>query len=188
MKNQTLFFLNKSLSYSYLFDTKNRENLEFYFSMKNKYGYSFDISELEKIKHHLSTLIGKYEIVVYPETSNIYLNEIASFLSKDVICLEKNSISDIKQFVFSQSFMKNEKAGIINALDSMGSTFKMNKIKANQRKRFVNILFKKINLPSNAKVLFLDDSIFGGYTFLSMVSSVINIQDIKFDSLVLFSK
>lgn len=189
LKNNSINSNNTLINYQYLYDTKDRKNLEFYFSMKNKYGFVFDEKKFELIKNDLKCLHKKYDLVIYPETSNLYLDGIAQYLSDSVICLQKNSLDFIKESLFSQTMNKNETKSFINCLNDMNCSFQMNKIKSNQRKRFVNFLFKKIEIPKSKKrILVLDDSIFGGYTFISMLNSIANINDFECDKIVLFSK
>jgi hypothetical protein len=181
-------FNDFSFEYSYLYDTKIRENLNLYFSFKDKYEYALTEKKLNFIKEKLKSNVDKYDLIVYPETKGAYLKEIALYLSKEIICIPKNTIVDIKEQVSKQQMMKSEKSSLMLAIDNMDNSFQINKIKANQRKRFINILFKKTTLDKSKKILFFDDSIFGGMTFTALLNSINNLQELNSENLIMFSK
>jgi hypothetical protein len=181
-------FNDFSFEYSYLYDTKIKENLNLYFSFKDKYEYKMTQEKLFSIKQKLMSNVDKFDVIVYPETKGEYLKDIALYLAKELICVQKNSILDIKEMVLNQQMMKSEKASLMMAIDSMKDSFQINKIKANQRKRFINLLFKKTKLDKNKKTLFLDDSIFGGMTFTALLKSIENIEELDSKKLIMFSK
>ena len=83
--------------------------------------------------------------------------------------------------------MKMEKSKLLNILNKKDK-IKIADIPGNQRKRFINCLInkeilKKINI--NNKILFLDDSIFSGYTFLAAQEML---KSYKVENVILFNK
>lgn len=177
---------HQKMNFSYLFSTKDREVLENYFKLKNKYDYSFEKNEYEKLKEQIILNFGSYDVVVYPETSGIYLSDIAQSLGQTVFCIKKNSKELITKELLNQKLMKAEKESLLKVINDMGDTFKINQIKGNQRKRFKDILFQKIDLSNfeNKKILLLDDSVFSGNTLLALKESL----NIECDVKVIFSK
>lgn len=175
-----------SMNFSYLFSTKDRAMLENYFKLKNKYDNELTEEEYQSLEQETVNAFGQYDLVIHPETTGKHLSALASALGKETICVAKNSKENIVKELLTQKMMKAERQSLIDCLDEMGDTVQINKIKGNQRKRFRNILFQKIDL-SNYKemnVLLLDDSVFSGETLLSLKESLGIDCDVK----VLYSK
>ncbi len=175
-----------SMDFSYLFSTKDRAMLENYFKFKNKYDKKLTADEYQSLEQDTVKAFGQYDLVIHPETTGKHLSTLASALGKETICVAKNSKDKIVEELLTQHMMKAERKSLLDCLDEMGDTVQINKIKGNQRKRFRNILFQKIDL-SNYKemsVLLLDDSVFSGETLLSLKESL----DIECDVKVLYSK
>lgn len=175
-----------NIEFKYLFSTKDRNQIEKYFKMKKKYEYKFDEQEEKEFIDDVVKTIGTYDIVIHPQTSGYLLNDIAKRIGSKVIEIKKNNKSFIREKLLEQNFMKLEKETLLNTIDKMDSDFKINLIKGNQRKRFINILFKDLDqdIEENKSILLLDDSIFSGETFLAMCDKI----KIKTDKIVLFSK
>lgn len=179
-------------NYFYFYDLKQRQVQESYFKMKNKYEHSF--SKEEKInfinlaRQDLSSCEAwqNAEIVLVPETSNQLLLELCK--SKELVIIYKNDKEVIKEALDKQFFMKTEREKLYTSLDNNGSKVKMANIAGNQRKRFVEFLFKEIVLNEEQKTkncVFLDDSIFSGYTFLAAQEAIKNINH---ENIILFNK
>lgn len=129
----------------------------------------------------LSSLINKQTHLVVPETTNVNLLNMVNDLSSNVIFLEKNSIAVVKEAINSQAMMRAERNKLNDLLDSM-ETIKMASIPGNQRKRFLNLLFKPVTLGN---VVYFDDSIFSGYTFKAALNAI---NGNVLNNVVLFSK
>lgn len=174
------------MDFSYLYSTKDRDNLEQYFKLKEKYDYTLSNDELESLKNDVKAF-GHYDVVLHPETTGKYLHILAAELGDKVVCIEKNDKETIKTLVAEQKMMKAERNSLMACIENdMGSSFQINKIKGNQRKRFKNILFKDVDLSLYAgkKVLLLDDSVFSGETLIALKEFV----KIECDVKVLYSK
>lgn len=174
------------MDFSYLYSTKDRANLENYFKLKHKYDYVLSEEELEALKATVVKSFGHYDVVIHPQTSGLYLGELAKVLGDKVVCIAKNDKETIKELVQEQHMMKAERTSLMNCIDEMDGSFQINKVKGNQRKRFKNILFQETDLTEFAdkKVLLLDDSVFSGATLIAL-KEFINIEcDVK----VLYSK
>lgn len=171
--------------FSYIFSTKDRNNLEIYFKLKDKYEYRFQNEEFEELKKTIVNEFGTYDLVIIPETKGRYLKTIADSLSDNVISVSKRCKADILTDLEQQKMMKNEKQSLFNTLEEM-DVVQINKIKGNQRKRFRDILFEKLDFTewNNKKVLLLDDSVFSGETLIALKESINVDCEIK----VIFSK
>lgn len=177
---------NDSMDFSYLYSTKDRDVLENYFKLKDKYDHSLTESDYLSLEKSVKEAFGQYDVVIHPETTGKHLNRLAKALGQNVVCVTKNDKETIKNLLLEQKMMKAERQSLIQCIDEMNDSFQINKIKGNQRKRFRNILFKKVELSSydGLKVLLLDDSVFSGETLLSLKLSL----DIPCDVKVLYSK
>lgn len=176
------------IEYSYLFDTKQKDNLQLYFKFKNKNGYSFNQDEekifLSQIIDYLKTQIAPTDILIFPQTSNKCFLRIVGQLGNTYHILQKQNIKEVIQELDKQSMMKAEREKLYATL-ALNDTVKMANIAGNQRKRFINILFHNINNHTHKSYIFLDDSIFSGYTLAAAHQSV-NQKPTK--SIALFSK
>lgn len=181
----------QNVTYNYIFDLKDRLLETTYFKMKNKYDYSFTCEEKAQFQSQvllsLELSLCNVDTLIVPETSNKCLLEIAYKTGKEVVVLHKNSKDNIIIAISQQTMMKAEKAKLLSSLESM-DTIKIANIAGNQRKRFVECLFKPLDnaeILKGKNVALLDDSVFSGYTFLAAnhILSGLNQQN-----LILFSK
>lgn len=173
-----------------MFDLKIEENTKNYFKFKNKYEYSFNQKEKEDFKSLVFENLKKNKVwlsattLIIPETGNKNLLEIAQLSNKRIITLEKNSKEIIKNELSLQPMMKSEREKLYKSLEVMESV-KMAGIAGNQRKRFIEILFKKIVFQNDDSFVFFDDSLFSGYTFLA---AQYQLRDIEHNNIILFDK
>lgn len=174
----------------YLFDIKDKENLINYFKFKNKHDYFFSEEELNEflilVKKEILKLNNNnnFDLVLIPQSSNVNLKKLALIISKNIVIIEKNSISYIKEKINEQNLQKAEKLALMKSIDEMNQDLKMAEIKANQRKRFEKILYKEVEVKENSNTLLLDDGLFSGYTMKALENSCKNINK----KIVLFSK
>lgn len=174
------------MDFAYLYSTKDRDNLEQYFKLKEKYDYTLSNDELEALKNDVKAF-GHYDVVLHPETTGKYLHILAAELGEEVVCIQKNDKETIKSLVSEQKMMKAERNSLMACIDNdMAESFQINKVKGNQRKRFKDILFKQVDLSQykDKKVLLLDDSVFSGETLVALKEFV----NIDCDVRVLYSK
>lgn len=179
---------NTDIDYSYIFDAN--QDLKKYFAMKKKHDHAMMDAEYAQLKAEiLSNVSEKYDLVIVPQTSNLFLYEIASSLGKEVVIVDKNSKQNILELLDTQNFMKAEKQKLFQSIEDMGHEFKINKIAGNQRKRFIEILFQPISQDflDSSKILVLDDSIFSGHTMQALLYQV-NQKISSYEILSLFSK
>lgn len=181
----------QNVIYNYLFDLKDRMSEITYFKMKNKYGYSFTSQEKEEFQNQvlvgLENHLNNIDILIVPETGNECLLEIAYRTGKEIVIFPKNNKEDIILAVTKQAMMKAEKAKLLSSLEAM-DTIKIANIAGNQRKRFIECLFKSIDdmeIFKDKNVALLDDSVFSGYTFLA-ANHILN--GLNKQNLILFSK
>lgn len=180
-----------NIHYSFFFDLKNRDYEINYFKMKQKYGNTFTDQEYlhfeKNVLEFLNPLLINIDTLVIPQTGNDTLLNLAKLTSKNIFILEKNTKETMVTAVLEQPMMRSEKTKLMNMLDSM-DTIKMAQLAGNQRKRFVNCLFKKPDtktIQQLGKIALLDDSIFSGYTFVAANNALENMQQ---QNIILFSK
>lgn len=180
-----------NIKYNFFFDLKNRDNEINYFRMKQKYGNSFSQEQYEQfnalVLGNIMSLLSDIDTLVVPETGNNMLLEIAKTTNKNIFILEKNSKEDIIAALSEQTMMRSEKIKLMTMLEGM-DTIKMAQLAGNQRKRFVDCLFKKPNsdtLDKLGSIALLDDSVFSGYTFMAANSAL---QSKQKSNIILFSK
>lgn len=154
---------------NYLFDLKKRKNVELYFKMKNYQGYSFNQQEKDNFIKEVVNFIGYYDIIIYPQTNGIIIPEIANLCGSNTFCLQKNSKNDIIQNITKLKLMKQEKESLLKSFSEMNEIFQLKYIKGNQRKRFIPLLFKKLDINfENKTALIFDDAIFSFNTISSI--------------------
>lgn len=160
--------ITRGISINYMYSLKDRCNVDLYFKMKSKHGFGFLPDEkgefIEGILGELQSM--QFDRVVIPESSNEVLNLIASKSSADVSVLKKRGglaiVEDLKQ-------LKLQKAQMLKLVKLLGdaSTVKFGGLPANLRGIISPYLFEPLPIPSDQKVLYLDDSSFTGYTLLA---------------------
>lgn len=124
-------------------------------------------------------------IIIVPETTNLLLKNFLSFLKKNIIFLKKNDKQHIVEEIKKQNMMKSEAKKLLLALDGM-KTVKIADSAGNQRKRFQSCLFQTLNLNNiDNNIIFLDDSIFSGNTFLAAQKMLENFNT---TTIILFNK
>ena len=161
------------------FNSKDRNTLVEYFKFKEKNGHKFSEEELNvficSVKNKILLLNNnkKYSTVFLPETGNKNLIRLANEVSENIVIIEKNDKSKIIKELDKQHFQKKEKEALYSSMENM-SVIKMADIKGNQRIRFVDSLFKKINIDNSfyENSLFLDDSSFSSYTYKAAITKI----------------
>lgn len=154
--------------------------------MKNKYNYVLTEEETKTLINTLNTFFKKdkdfkeSEYLIIPETGNQFLIEWTVQTNKKVIILRKQTKDKIIQKLSEQTMMKAEKVKLLKAIEAMNEV-KMANIAGNQRKRLIECLFEPLNknvisTATNNKLMFIDDSIFSGYTFLAAQHVLKNIN------------
>ena len=152
-----------------LYNINEDNNLDLYFSLKNKHG--LEISKKDKeifiqdAVKKLEPLLLDTDLILYPQSSSSFISEIVYKLNKKSILLKKRTLNEIKDKLTEINFSKQELQSQINRISKMGDTFKINKIKYNQRHRYIKYLFEDIEFDKNKKIAFIDDSYFSGSTF-----------------------
>lgn len=152
-----------------------------YFSLKNKHGYSLPNRNevLDEISTNLD--IGKYDCIIIPESTSDFLEQICLRTGKRYMVLQKNDIEYFKELAKTLDLQRAELKSHLDRMDEMGDNFRINLLKAQQRKRYIPYLFKTISAPNNS--VLLDDSNFTGCTKAAMRYSTG-----VFDYIPIFSK
>lgn len=180
-------FVN-TISYEYLWDLFSVEKGVLYKKMKQKYGFSFSEDEEKAFMQLVLAELESNPIwqeahhLIVPQTGNQFLLHLLDKVNKNIHVLKKKSKADIFQALEGQDMMKAERIKLYQTLDDM-KEIKMALIAGNQRKRFIGLLFDKLEVDVT-EGLFFDDSVFSGYTFLAAQEKI----NFTHQNLVLFSK
>ena len=144
------------------YDLKDRENMILYFSLKNKHGYSLQNRDevLDRISSELD--LSMYDCIIIPQSTSDFLKQICLRQNKKYLVLQKNSIEYFKELAKTLGLQRAELKSHLDRMDEMGDNFRINLLKAQQRKRYIPYLFKSISTPDNS--VLLDDSNFSGST------------------------
>lgn len=110
--------------------------------------------------------LSDFENIIIPESSNTFIKEVADGLGKNLILVKKTTKEDILKIIETLNFQKSEKESHLSKINEMNGSFKIKEMKANQRKRYEEFLFEKVNVPENSVIL--DDSCFSGTTFRAL--------------------
>ena len=158
---------------SYLFDLNTREGMRLYYACKERFGESlenrseFILKIINEIKENFKTK----KTVLIPESSNDFIEKIASGLGKEVIIIRKNSKEKILENIDSLNLQKKEKNSHLQRISEMKGAFKINSLKANPRRKYQNLLFEKVEIIDPNTSIILDDSCFSGTTKNALIEA-----------------
>lgn len=168
----------------YIIDLKEKENLRKYYALKDRFEEKIDNREdfIKSISKQIEILTMGYDYIIIPESSSSFVEDVVKLTNKKYTILKKNSKDYLFEIMVNMNLQRKERESHIERFKDMGDLFKINKLKANQRKRYINYLFENLHLD-NKKLIFIDDSCFTGTTFEAVKKST-NIEDAIF----IFSK
>lgn len=150
----------------YLYSLKTREAMHLYYGVKSKHGHSLENREqfISETATSLADFVKHFDFVVYPESSNSFIAEIVNLLGLPSVQVSKNDMASIVEQIDSLKLQKSEKASHLERIYSMTDSFKINAMKATQRRKYEHLLFQKTNVPEGVGLI-IDDSHFSGTTF-----------------------
>lgn len=182
MENKMTIYKNEKTSY--LYDLKSREGMHLYYSVKERHGHFLEDRELfiQNTANLLKEEIEKYDFIVYPESSNLFLETLVAFFNIPSIKVYKNSIENILEKVDTLNLQKSEKESHLERIGNMNQSFKINSLKATQRRKYKELLFQETTIPEGNGVI-LDDSHFSGTTFDALIA----VTGVK-DCIAIFAK
>lgn len=168
----------------YIIDLKEKDNLRKYYALKDRFEEKIENRErfIIEVAEKIILLTNNYEHIVIPESSCSFVEDVVKLTNKKYTILKKNSKDYLFNILMNLNIQKKERESHIERFKDMGNSFKINKLKANQRKRYINDLFENVNFEDEKSII-IDDSCFTGTTFLAMKKST-NIEDAIF----IFSK
>lgn len=173
--------------FKYIFPLKDRENSRLYHYIKGRSELSRDEGHINQgVIPEIVYQIGRREVVVIPESSCNFIRTIADQVSDRVIVVKKRAKSEVRELLSSTfSLQKGEVVRFDQSFEEMGESFRLNRIKGNQRWRFSDIMFNWEEVPDfdASEAVILDDSIFSGYA-ASFLKEKLGVEDI----IVIFSK
>lgn len=176
-------------NYKYMFNLSDRDIKLLYFKMKKKHGYSFENNEefdFEKIiENNLKNDLDwkNADIIIYPETTNVFFKQLLVKSNKALICLEKINKEELLESIDKSNLSKSSCRNLFDMIDKM-SNFKVADFSSSQRKRLRKV-FNDIDIKvENKNIVFFDDSIFSGTTF-SAAQEKLSHLNVK--NIVLFS-
>ncbi len=157
-----------------------------YHKVKERFGQT--IENRDEFIKEIATLVREflknngYDFIVFPESSSDFIEQTVKMTGISFIKVFKNDISNIMEYANTMKLQKMERKSHLERIEGMGQKFKINALKATQRNKYEDCLFKKTNIPEG-KGIIIDDSLFSGTTFRALQ----NITEIK-DWLAIFSK
>lgn len=174
----------------FLLSLKERGNTDIYHSVKGRNGLANnEIEELiTSISENFANETQLFPIdnisFIIPESSSSFIVKVADNLSLNYSILKKKDKNDIwDELIANFSLQKKEIERFEYSFSEMGDLFQLNKIKANQRWRFKDIIFDYDSIAKNSTYSILDDSVFTGHT-ISFIMSNFKIDN----TFVIFSK
>jgi hypothetical protein len=156
----------------HLFDLKTKDMMHIYYAAKNRHGRSLDDREafIAQVIHQLHEHVTGYDFVVCPQSSSDLIERIVTGIGAPFIIVEKNSIEYLRAKVDSLGLQRAEKGSHLERISNMEDSFKINSLKATQRVKYEDFLFKKTDVPQGVGLIF-DDSCFSGTTFRALRSA-----------------
>lgn len=169
----------------YLIDLKSKNNMHLYYASKNRYGYQIQERErfIDSLVEQSQDFVSKFDYIIIPESSQTFVLDFSKKFNKPISVIKKTNISAIIKNIDNLHLQKKEKISHLERIQDMGDTLKINKFKANQRKKYIDLIFEHDYEKKEGKGLIIDDSFFSGTT----INSLKNITHID-DVLVIFSK
>lgn len=154
---------------TFIYDLKTRENMRLYYASKERFGEKLiDKSQfISDVSHKIRSLIQqeKYDFLVIPESSKDFIENIAKQIGIPYFVIKKNSVDFITNNIEDLKLQKAERSSHLVRIEAMDRTFKINILKANQRRKYKDLLFEKTPLSHLGKGIILDDSLFSGTTY-----------------------
>lgn len=150
----------------YIIDLKNKENMRLYYAIKDRFGEKIDNREefIKDISNKISILTQKYSYIIIPESSCSFIEDIVKNTGKPYSIIHKRDKTTLFNIMHTLKLHKKEIESQTQRFLEMGDSFKINKLKSNQRKKYINYLFEHNNFHDKNAVI-IDDSCFSGTTF-----------------------
>lgn len=174
----------------YFFDLNQKANMHLYYAVKNRFEHRISEEKKGLLVTDLANAILKfctdneYDNIIIPESSQTFIEDIVNKTGITYLVLKKNTKEYILNQIDTLSLQKKEKENHILRINGMGSSFKINHLKANQRRKYFELIFQKPDILSvSKKSLIIDDSYFSGIT----VAAIKNTLPVK-NHLSIFAK
>lgn len=185
-KTKLSLHVNTEFNFSYLIDLKSKENMHLYYATKNRFEYQLVNRDdfYQNIVDAIQDKISGYDYIIVPESSQSFISTIAKKMNKTVYTIHKSSKEFIVQNISELKLQKAELKSHLERIGEMEGSFKINAMKSNQRRKYLNLLFKKPDIDfSVGKGIIIDDSYFSGIT-IDSIKKITNTSDV----LVIFAK
>lgn len=160
--------------------------MRLYYAVKERFGEHLNNRNdfIKKISEEVKEIvIGKFLHIIIPESSNNFIEDVVKETKIPYTIIKKNDKEYIINNIGTLKLQKKEKEAHLERICDMRNGFQINKLKANQRKKYTKLLFQKTVIESPENCIILDDSCFSSTTYnsLSYATGVI-------DALFIFSK
>lgn len=171
----------------FVFDLKLKESMHQYYGVKERFEYRLDDRNLfiHQLADTIRSFVQGYDNIYIPQSSSNFLTWLMDSLNTSYTVIPKNNLDNVYLFSELLPLQKKERIAHLQRLDEMkqsGDVFKINLMKANQRRYYHPVIFDKVeNKPG--RNLVIDDSCFSGTTLEGIKSVLPN-----FDFLAIFSK
>ena len=148
-------------------------SLPLYFALKQKHDYYLANKDIfiADVKSHVEAFAKDFDLIIYPESRFPFVKEIVGDLPA-IELRKRNKAEIIDAVVMNAKWCKQEYMSAKAQWQEMGETFTINKIKSNKRHLYVPHLFQAVNVPSDSKILLLDDFVMSGNTIKAMAAAI----------------
>lgn len=169
---------------TFFIDLKTKEGMHLYYGIKERFEYRLDDREqvISDIARFIKKFTFGYDNIYIPQSSSDFLIKLMENLGVKFEIIYKNKIENVIAFQETLPLQKKERKAHQERFKEMGEFFKINLMKANQRRYYHSVIFDKIPFKPG-KNLVIDDSCFSGTTFKGIKE-----QLSEFDFISIFSK
>lgn len=169
---------------TFFIDLKTKEGMHLYYGIKERFEYRLNDREqvISDIANFIKPFILGYENIYIPQSSSDFLIKLMEKIDVKFETIHKNKIENVIAFQEKLPLQKKEKKSHQERFKEMGSFFKINLMKANQRRYYHSVIFEDIPFKPG-KNLVIDDSCFSGTTYQGIKEKLP-----KFDFISIFSK
>lgn len=150
---------------NYLIDLKSKDAMHLYYGCKLRHDKVLDDRDafIAQVTREISDFVQQYDYIVHPESSSDFISNVVDGLGKPLVVVRKNGPEYMLSLHDSMNLQKAERASHAARIAEMGSSFKINALKASQRDKYEPHLFVSTNVPAG-RGLIIDDSCFSGTT------------------------
>lgn len=151
---------------TFFIDLKTKEGMHLYYGIKERFEYRLDDREqvISDIAEFIKPFTVGYDNIYIPQSSSDFLIQLMKKIGVNFEIIHKNKIENVISFQETLPLQRKERKAHQERFEEMGDFFKINLMKANQRRYYHSVIFDNIPLKPG-KNLVIDDSCFSGTTY-----------------------